>query len=620
MGQNMAFLPLMLVLLLAFLVPLLLARVRWLPVVVGEILAGLLIGRSGLDLVRGDITLDFLSEIGLALLMFLAGLEIDFSRLSQAVQSRARRFLPVALALSSFTLTLVLAGLLSSFLFTRGMARDPWILTLILSTTSLGVVVPVLKERGLSGGLFGQALILAALVADFATMFLITVYVAIRSRGLSLDILLTGILFVAALLVYRIGSSRIRRSRLSRVVEDIGQAATQAKVHGAIALLVGFVILAKFVGSEMILGAFLAGVVLSLMSHADERTRSRLEAIGFGFFIPIFFITVGLRFDLPSLLRYRTAWSLALILLGAGVALKVLPALVFRAAFSWRRTLAAGILLSARLSLIIAAAGIGLQIGAVDETTHAALILIAAVTSTAVPLVFNAVLPEAGEKKERLIGIFGRNDIGLQVAAELEQRGERVVFVDPPSALPPDEPPLLKNFEVVGGGGERTPWTGFDHSKARALIVLDVDDDRNLSMCEQALGYGLKHLIALVNAPARLPEFHAIGVQTLTPARFRATLLALMAHNPDLFQILTSAREEHQIREIELEAFPAGGRRLADIGFGADVLVLSVRKGEDVVIPHGSTRLDRGDHVTVLGTAAALDLIADRLGRLEESL
>jgi Kef-type K+ transport system membrane component KefB/Trk K+ transport system NAD-binding subunit len=618
MGQNMAFLPLLLVLLLAFLVPLLLARVRWLPVVVGEILAGLLIGRSGLDLVRGDVTLDFLSEIGLALLMFLAGLEIDFSRLTQAVHGRARRFLPVALALSSFTLTLVLAGLLSSFLFTRGMARDPWILTLILSTTSLGVVIPVLKERGLSNGLFGQALILAALVADFATMFLITVYVAIRSRGLSLDILVVGILFVAALLVYRVGSSRIRRSRLSRVVEDIGHATTQVKVHAGIALLVSFVILAKFVGSEMILGAFLAGVVLSLMSHADERTRSRLEAIGFGFFIPIFFITVGIRFDLPSLLRYRAAWLLALILLAGGAALKILPALVFRAAFPWRQTLAAGVLLSARLSLLIAAAGIGLQIGALDEAAHAALILIAAVTSTAAPMVFNLVLPEAGEKRERFVGIFGRNDIGLQVAAELEERGERVVFVDPPPAFPRDKPPRLRDFEVVGGG-ERTPWAEFDHSQARALIALDIDDDRNLSVCEQALGYGIRHLIALVNTPARLPEFHALGVQTLTPARFRATLLALMAHNPDLFRILTSAREEHQIREIELEAFPAGGRLLADIAFGADVLVLSVRKGEDVIIPHGSTRLDRGDRVTVLGTSAALDLIADKLGRLDGS-
>jgi Kef-type K+ transport system membrane component KefB len=619
MGQNPAFLPLLLILLLAFLVPLLLTRIRWVPIVVGEILAGILIGRSGLNLVKSDLTLDFLAEIGLALLMFLAGLEIDFSLLSRTGRSPAGRYLPFFIAFASFLMTLILAGVLSLFLYGKGMARDPWMLTLILSTTSLGVVIPVLRERGNSGGLFGQTLILAALAADFCTMFLITIYVTIRSHGLSLKILLVGVLFVLALLTYRLGSLRMRRSRLRKVVEDIGKAPGQAKIHGAVALLVAFVILAKFLGSEMILGAFLAGTVVSLLSQpSDEKTRHQLEAIGFGFFIPIFFITVGLRFDFPALLRDRRTWLLSLLLLGAAGALKVLAALVFRTAFAWRPTLAAGVLLSARLSLIIAAAGVGVQIGAIDEATNAAFVLIAAVTSTVAPVVFNSILPEARFRKERLIGIFGRNDIGLQVAAELALRGERAVFFDPPS-LSSAYPPRLAEFKIVDVDNAVTPWPNFDHLKVSSLLTLDLDDDRNLAVCRQALSLGLKHLIALVNDPARLPEFHGLGVQTLTPARFRATLLALMAHNPDLFQILTSTREEHQIREIELDRFPASGRLLQEIPFGADVLLLAIRRGQDMVIPHGRTRLHQGDHVTVLGAAAALEQLVERLGRSEES-
>jgi Kef-type K+ transport system membrane component KefB/Trk K+ transport system NAD-binding subunit len=589
------------------------------PIVVGEILAGILIGRSGLNLVTSDLTLDFLAEIGLALLMFLAGLEIDFSLLSRAGSKPAKRYLPVLLASGSFVLTLILAGVLSMFLHQRGMARDPWMLTLILATTSLGVVIPVLRERGLSGGLFGQTLILAALAADFCTMFLITIYVAVRSHGLSLEILLVGVLFVLALLVYRLGSLRMRRSRLRKVVENIGQAQGQAKIHGAVALLVAFVVLAKFLGSELILGAFLAGTVVSLLSQpADERTRHQLEAIGFGFFIPIFFITVGIRFDFPSLLQDRRTWLLALVLLGAAGALKVLSALVFRVAFAWRQTLAAGILLSARLSLIIVAAGIGLQIGAIDEATNAAFVLIAAVTSTVAPLAFNMMLPEARFKQGRLIGIFGRNDIGLQVAAELGLRGERVAYLDPPSRSSASQPRLAE-FNLLGADNAVIPWTDFDHLKLSSLITLDLDDDRNLAVCQQALGLGLRHLIALVNNPARLPEFQGLGVQTLTPARFRATLLALMAHNPDLFQILTSTRKEHQIREIELDRFPRGGRLLQEIPFGADVLLLAVRRGQDMVIPHGRTRLQQGDHVTVLGAFGALDRLAESLGRYDES-
>jgi Kef-type K+ transport system membrane component KefB len=625
MGQNLAFLPLLLVLLLAFLVPPLLARIRWIPVVVGEILAGIVIGHSGFHLVRDDVTLDFLAEIGLALLMFLAGLEIDFSLLSQRSRTRTQRYMPALLASIVFILTLTLAGLLSFFLVRKGFARDPWMLTFILSTTSLGVVVPVLKERGMSAGLFGQTLILAALIADFFTMLLITIYVAVRSHGLSLELLVVGTLFVMALLVYRIGLVRIRKLRLQKVVEDIRQASTQVKVHGAIALMLAFVILAKFVGSEMILGAFLAGAVLSLLSQpADDSTRQKLEAIGFGFFIPLFFISVGIDFDFPSLLKNRATWLLTPILLAAAFGLKLLPSMIFRIALPWRRALAAGILLSARLSLIIAASGIGLRIGAINEATNAAFILIAAITSTVAPLLFYALLPEKREKGRLAIGIFGRNDIGLQVASELEQKGELVVFLDSPLFLA--DPRDLKPLRAEAAVAEASQKARMDLSvesweksrrisspAIRSLLALDLDDDRNLDVCQEAASIGLDHIIALINDPSRLPEFQKLGVQTFTPARYQPTLLALMARNPDLFQILTSTREEHQIQEIELTDIPAAGRSIQEIRFGADILLLSVRRGHELIIPHGQTKLKPGDHLTVFGTAAALKDFMERL-------
>jgi Kef-type K+ transport system membrane component KefB len=152
--MEFSFLPLLLVVVLAFFVPVLLARFRRIPVVVGEILAGIIVGPSVLGLVHGDEpTLELLAEIGFAFLMFLSGLEIDFSILFAASKRKQGNGLsPLLLAGLSFVLTLILALPIGFGLTSAGFVRDPWMMTLILSTTSLGIVVPVLKERRLSSG------------------------------------------------------------------------------------------------------------------------------------------------------------------------------------------------------------------------------------------------------------------------------------------------------------------------------------------------------------------------------------------------------------------------------------------------------------------------------------
>ena len=204
MEEQISFMPLLLVILLAFIVPLALSRVRQLrlPVVVGEIIAGILVGRSGLGWVPShDAVLDLLAQFGFVFLMFLAGMEIDFSNLGpdRPVRSRASgpdrsSWNPATLGGLTFVLTLALSTAIGLGLTALGLVRNPWMMALILSTTSLGVVMPVLKERGLSAGRFGQTILIAALVADFATMLLITVVVAALSRGITPDILLIGLL------------------------------------------------------------------------------------------------------------------------------------------------------------------------------------------------------------------------------------------------------------------------------------------------------------------------------------------------------------------------------------------------------------------------------------------
>jgi Kef-type K+ transport system membrane component KefB/Trk K+ transport system NAD-binding subunit len=612
MDPRLEFLPLLLLLFLAFLVPPLLSRFRWLPVVVGEIIVGMLIGRSGFDFIRPDATLEFLAEIGLAILMFLSGLEIDFTLIMAPPVEPRRRAGPLLLAGISFILTIGLAGVFSRELVLRGLTNDALMVGLILSTTSLGIVLPVLKERGLSTGPFGQALLLAALLADFVTMLLITVYVTFKVRGLSLDILLIALLFVAALGAFRVGRAVLRRSAANRVFDEIIPVSSQTRLHGSIALLLAFVILSHLLGAEMILGAFLAGAVLSLLSGPRQtQLRENLDAIGFGFFIPIFFLMVGVKFDLPAILRSRKTWALAPVLLVAAYLIKVLPALLFKLRFTWKETFAAGFLLSSRLSLIIAASGIGLRLGVIDEPTNAAFILVAAVTATISPVLFSALIPEGKAGDRSVIALVGITDLALQTARELAAQNEKVLFIETgptkaDSVRSAGFPVLSSTVTSFGLGAVKLP-------RLKSLLVLTTEDDRNAEICAEARALGIQHVVALVNDPARLSEFADLGAQTFVPALYRATLLALMARHPDLFNIMASSRAAHQVCEILVLDQEMSGKSLRDLKLGGDILVLSVRRGGESIIPHGETKLLVGDWVTVYGDAGPVEALQARL-------
>jgi trk system potassium uptake protein TrkA len=176
MENSHSFGPLLLVVALGFVVPFVLTQFKKLrlPVVVGEIAVGILIGRSGMNLIpEEDPILTLLSEFGLVFLMFISGLEIDFSNLGLSSLKngvRQEKWGPLPLAVVSFILTLAASVLISLLLVQVNLVKNPWMMSLILSTTSLGVVVPVLKERGLIIGQYGQSILISAWIADFATM------------------------------------------------------------------------------------------------------------------------------------------------------------------------------------------------------------------------------------------------------------------------------------------------------------------------------------------------------------------------------------------------------------------------------------------------------------------
>ena len=406
-------------------------RVLRLPLVVGEILAGIVIGQSGFNLVEKTPTLDFLAEFGFVFLMFLSGLEVSFGGLSHSLRDGKKRFRaggPVPLALLNFTLTLLLATGIGFVLQRCGMARSAILMGLILSTTSLGIVVPILKERGLTVTPYGQLLLVSSLLSDFATLLLLSLVIGVFSHGFSVEILFFLFLFAAFLAAARVGQWAKRIPGLLRMVDELSHATAQLRVRGAFALMVILVALAQALGVELILGAFLAGAITSLLGGDDKTPlREKLDAIGYGFFVPIFFISVGANFDLNALLSSRTALLLVPILIVAAYLVKFLPALVFLPVAGWRKSFAAGALLSSRLSLIIAASAIALDLKLVSPATNSAIILLAIVTCTLSPILFGKILPAAGSAALRGgVLILGTDQLAMLLGQRLNRRARKL--------------------------------------------------------------------------------------------------------------------------------------------------------------------------------------------------
>jgi Kef-type K+ transport system membrane component KefB len=342
-------------------------RVR-LPSVVLEIAAGIVIGPSVLGWVHADQTIAVISTLGLAFLLFLAGLEIDFARL----RGRVLKLTAVGYALS-FGISLVVAGGLKL----AGLADAPLLVAITLAATSLGVLIPVLKDAGESGSTLGQLVIAAGSIADFGAIILLSVFFT-GEGGTGSTLLLIGSLLALAGAVLIVVRGAERSMRIRADLLRLQDTTAQIRVRGAMVLLVGFAAIAQSLGLEAILGTFMAGAILSLLDGDQAMThpqfRRKLEAIGFGFFIPAFFVTTGVRYDLDALFATTSTVVMIPIFLVALLVVRGVPALLYRGLLGARKSAIAGLLQATSLPFIVAATAIGLDLGVIDAATSAALI------------------------------------------------------------------------------------------------------------------------------------------------------------------------------------------------------------------------------------------------------
>lgn len=368
----------------AFVVPFCLGLVPALriPSVVLEIVTGIVIGPAVLGLVAVDEPLRFLALIGLSFLLFLAGMEIDLGRVLHGGALRS--------AGVGFLLTLVVALGIASMLGAAGLISAPLLVAIMLSATSLGIVVPVLADSGHSRSPLGQLIITGATIADFGAVILLSLFFS-GEGGVGSTLLLIGA-FVLLVVAIGVALTEVERfGRLTRVLQRLQDSSAQIRVRGALLFLVGFAVLAQLLGLEVILGAFIAGTVLRLVDKDRMMThpffRQKLEAVGFGVFIPFFFVVSGIQLDVRALFAGGGAILATVpVFLIALLLVRGLPAILYRPVVGNRGALAAGLLQATSLPFIVATVGIGMELGILSPAIGASLVFAGLLSVVLFPL------------------------------------------------------------------------------------------------------------------------------------------------------------------------------------------------------------------------------------------
>lgn len=584
MEEQLSLFSLMIVVGLAFIIPIILDRLRWrfLPVVVVEIMAGMLLGKSGLGLIQDDEWLTILSTLGFIYLMFLSGLEIDFESFN--VKRKSNKVNPLFVSTISFTFILLISGLFGFAFQWGGLVEDGIFMTLIISTISLSIVVPVLKDKGITNTPYGQSILLTTVISDFATMILIAVYVALQADNIAKPFLLL-VLFVVVFFFYRL----MLRFQKGKVIEKISRETVQLGTRGVFALILFFVVLSEEVGAESILGAFLAGVLVSLISPKKEFTH-QLTSFGFGFLIPIFFFMVGATLELRELfLDPEALFIIPLVLLSFFLS-KFLPVLLWRKWFSWKETLGAGYLLPSTLSLVIAGAAIGLDLGIISTTLQSALILSAVITTIISPILFQKVAKEHAETKKKRISLIGANTANLDLAKQLEQDGYDVsIFTSDETALKQERKYSFQTIVVSDLSPDQL--SEYRVAESDYVVVFTSDELLNIQLANWAKQDGAENVICRIDTEERTEEL-IDGVQPFSTYTSNRILLQALIEYPSLFRFL---QVDQSVQEVKIGNGRLHNRQIKDLDFLGDALVIRIFRENDMIIPHGETQIKVGD-------------------------
>ncbi len=604
----MEFVSLVVVVLAAFFTPIIVNRLRitFLPIVVAEILMGIIIGHSFLNLVERDSILNILSTLGFIFLMFLSGLEIDFKafkrdKSSTKKEEKAKKQEPghLQLAIVVFMFIMIISIVFAYMFKWFGLIDDVLLMVIIISTISLGVVVPTLKEMNIMRTTIGQFILLVAVLADLVTMILLTAYGTLHASG-NTSLWLIGSLVVFTIVFYFLGGFFKKAQFLQKLMDGT----TQIGIRAVFALILLLVALAEGVGAENILGAFLAGVVVSLL-NPDEDMVEKLDSFGYGFFIPIFFIMVGVDLNIPELIKEPALLLIIPFLILAFLISKLIPVFYIRRWFDMKTTISSAFLLTSTLSLVIASAKIAEQLGTISSEISGILILSAVITCVFVPIVFKKMFPMPDEATRQIeVSLIGKNQLTIPIAQNLSSQLYQVSLyyrndLSDKRKLS-DAISMIEIADYEEGLLERLGLF------KRNIVVCSTNDDNiNRKVALMAKAHGVKRVICRLESSSNDEALNREGIEVFSSYMSNKILLKGLIETPNMLNLLSNvetslyeiAMLNHQYDQIQLRNFP----------FGGDIIFVRIIRNNESIVPHGDTQLRYRDRVIVTGSKEYVD-------------
>ena len=610
----MAQLSLFLVVLLALVIPIFMARfqISNVPTAVAEIIVGIIMGSSGFNLITSTHDLTFLSNLGVILLMFLSGMEIDFDLLQRKNnpkgKSQAGKTVdPLKTAITAFIGIVIMAFVLAYVLRLTGLFSEVMLAAIILMTVALGVVIATLKEKDILGRPIGQTILLTAVLGEVIPLLLLTIYASING-GNAEQLWLIILLFVAAIFLLR----RFKQPYLW--FAKITKSTTQLDIRLAFFLIFALVTVAETVGAENILGAFLAGMVMKLL-EPSEATKDKLTSIGYGFFIPIFFIMTGVGLNLRSLFAHPSSLMLLPVLVIFLFIAKVPVLLTYVRYFQKKNAFAGGFLTATTITIVLPTLQVARKLHAITSTQSDAFILAAVIVCILSPIVFNSnfvLLPE--DKIKEKVAIVGANAVTVPVAHDLHANWYSVkMFTDKKNQYKTYDS-RVENLTFLPNLDEETLEKDgiFDGD---IVVAANRADEDNIKIARMAKEKGVNRVIARLSEvdSKTLTEFNEKGIEVFNSTNVHAALMRAMIESPTVYRIMTDTK--NILYSVKVKNTHYTGRQLMDLEFIDQITVSRIKRGDEWLIPRGATVIEQGDILVFSGEFKAADRVRDLLSK-----
>lgn len=541
------------------------ARLRPLlvPVAVVEIVLGLAFGPVGLGVLRVTPITGFLSLFGLSYLMFLSGSEVDLTRFFRPGSAEKRTVVTAAL----LALVILGAGIGAGHLLESGaLVHNGLAVGFLIGSAAPTVVLPTLKGSDRLGTDYGQAVLMASLILEVVGLTAVSILASVQAHGP--QALLAVFLLLPLALAFRL-STRLRELWVGAGLDAV---TSQLGVRGSLAVVLVFIALAETLGTAAVLGAFVAGMTVAvILGDHLETIRDRLDTIGYGYFVPFFFLLLGAGVSLTgSALRVAVITAVLVVVFA-------LIGLIAALLAGWRLRdrrlgLSSGALLATHLSVTVAGTAILGAAGIIDAESATEIILASLVSAMVFPsLALRLLPPVVGER--RTILLFGRLGRTLPLARRIRELGHPVRVVD--AALP-------KN--ALAG--------------AATAVVLGGDDAVNERTARSASEGGVPRVIVETSA-AGSQNIRDMGWTPFVPEQAAADLLEILVLAPGGADVL-SRGAGGEMADVVVTNPVWHGVELRQVPLPVGVLVVSLARGRDHLVPRGATVLCRDDVLTLI--------------------